>query len=112
MHTSNKQDTNSTVNNINIIGREDQGMARTIKEAIYIRVNNPTLNSNIGKYNLNHIWERVLFNTPGLKKDSFQNQVHIHHNGQGQTNLTKSQLQVTVGHFGHALNSEHVFRES
>ena len=28
----------------NIIGREDRGQARTIKESIYIRVNNPTLN--------------------------------------------------------------------
>ena len=30
---------NSTANNFNIIGRGDQGLARTIKEAIYIRVN-------------------------------------------------------------------------
>ena len=29
-----------TTNNFNIIGREDQGLARTIKEAIYIKVNN------------------------------------------------------------------------
>ena len=62
-----------TTNNFNIIGREDQGFARTIKEAIYIRVNNPTLNRNIGKYILNHIWDRVLFNTTGLKLDSSQN---------------------------------------
>ena len=56
--------------NFNIIGREDRGQARTIKESIYIRVNNPTLNQNIGKYNLNHIWDRVLFNTPGLRLGS------------------------------------------
>ena len=56
--------------NFNIIGREDQGQARTIKESIYIRVNNPTLNQNIGKYNLNHIWDRVLFDTPGLRLGS------------------------------------------
>ena len=54
----------------NIIARKDQGQARTIKESIYIRVNNPTLNQNIGKYNLSHIWDRVLFNTPGLKLGS------------------------------------------
>ena len=36
-------------------------MARAIKEAIYIRVNNPTLNRNIGKYNLPHTWDKVLF---------------------------------------------------
>ena len=64
-------------NNFNIIGREDQGQARTIKESIYIRVNNPTLNQNIGKYNLSHIWDRVLFNTPGLKLGSSQHQVVI-----------------------------------
>ena len=62
-------------NNFNIIGREDQGQARTIKESIYIRVNNPTLNQNTGKYNLNHIWDRVLFNTPGLKLSSAQHPV-------------------------------------
>ena len=56
----------------NIIGREDQGQARTIKESTNIRVNNPTLNHNIGKYNLSHIWDRVLFNTPGLKLGSSQ----------------------------------------
>ena len=60
----------SIENSFNIIGREDQRQARTIKESIYIRVNNPTLNQNIGKYNLNHIWDRVLFNTPGLKLGS------------------------------------------
>ena len=59
-------------NNFNIIGREDWGQARTIKESIYIGVNNPTLNQYIGKYNLNHIWDRVLFNTPGLKLGSSQ----------------------------------------
>ena len=63
---------NTTETSFNIIGREDQGLARTIKESIYIRVNNPTLNQNIGKYNLSHIWDRVLFNTPGLKLGSSQ----------------------------------------
>ena len=75
-------------------------------------VNNPTLNRNIGKYNLNHIWDRVLFNTPGLILDSPQNQVHIHNNGPGQTIPTNSQPQLAIGHPGHALNSEHVLRES
>ena len=50
-----------------MIGREDNGTTRTIKEYIYIRVNNPTLNRNIGKFNLHHIWHRVLLNTLGLK---------------------------------------------
>ena len=29
-------------------------------------INNSTLNKNIGKFNLPHIWDRVLLNTPGL----------------------------------------------
>ena len=58
---------NTTTNNFSLIGREDRDQAQTIKEAIYIRVNNPVLNRNVGKYNLSHLWDRVLFNTPGLK---------------------------------------------
>ena len=53
--------------NLKIAGREEDSLARTIKEAVYIRVNNPTLNRNIGKYNLPHIWDRVLFTIPELK---------------------------------------------
>ena len=67
-----------TEDSFSIIGREDWVQARTIKEFIYIRVNNPTLNQNIDKYNLNHIWDRILFNTPGLKLGSSQK-------GSGQT---------------------------
>ena len=68
------QQTGHTIedNSFSIIGKEDWGQARTIKESIYIRVNNPNLNQNIGKYNLGHIWDRVLFNTPGLKLGSSQ----------------------------------------
>ena len=58
-HTTNQ-------NYFQIIGREGQNLARNIKESIYIRVNNPSLNNNIGKFNLSHIWDRVLLNTKGL----------------------------------------------
>ena len=53
-------------NNFQIIGREGHNLARNIKESIYIRVNNPTLNNNIGKFNLSLIWDRVLLNTKNL----------------------------------------------
>ena len=43
-------DTNQ--NNFQIVGREGHNLARNIKESIYIRVNNPSLNNNIGKFNL------------------------------------------------------------
>ena len=38
---------NISVENFNIVGREDQNLRRAIKEALYIRVNNPSLNRNI-----------------------------------------------------------------
>ena len=53
-------------NNFQIIGREGHNLARNIKEFNYIRVNSPTLNNNIGKFNLPHIWDRVLLNTKGF----------------------------------------------
>ena len=56
----------TTQQNFQIIGREGHGLTRNIKESIFIRVNNPTLNENIGKFNLPHIWDWVLLNTPGL----------------------------------------------
>ena len=58
----------STDNNFNIIGREDQGKARTIKESLFISLNNPTLNQNIGKYYMG----QSSFNTPGFKLGSSQ----------------------------------------
>ena len=45
---------NISVEHFNIVGREDQNLRRAIKEALYIRVNNPSLNRNIGKYHLPH----------------------------------------------------------
>ena len=58
---------NVTIENFSIVEREDQNLCRWIKEALYIRVNNPSLNKNIGKYHLPHIWDEVLHNTPELK---------------------------------------------
>ena len=56
-----------SLDNFSIVGREDQSTARTIKEAILIRVNDPSLNRNIGKYQLPHIWDEVLVKSPELK---------------------------------------------
>ena len=58
---------NVTIDNFEIVGREGQNLLRTITEALYIRVNNPSLNKNIGKYHLPHIWDEVLHNISELK---------------------------------------------
>ena len=39
---------------------------RNIKEAMYIRVNDPSLNRNQGKFKLPHVWDQVLKDTPTL----------------------------------------------
>ena len=56
-----------SIDNFSIVGREDQNLNRAIKEALFIRVNNPSLNRNVGKFHLPHIWDEVLFNTSELK---------------------------------------------
>ena len=59
----------TTLDNFSIVGREEQYLSRLIKESMFIRVNNPSLNRNIGKYHLPHIWDEVLINNiePKLK---------------------------------------------
>ena len=67
---------NSTPDNFNILGREDQGLTRTIKEAIYIRLTIPLLTGILVSSILIHIWDRVLHNTPGLKINPSQVYAH------------------------------------
>ena len=64
---SNNTGHQDTIDNFSIVGREDQNLSRAIKEALYIRVNNLSLNRNIGKYHLPHIGDEVLLNTSELK---------------------------------------------
>ena len=57
----------TTLDNFSIVGREEQNLSRLLKESMFIRVNNPFLNRNIGKYHLPHIWDEVLINNIELK---------------------------------------------
>ena len=41
-------------------------MTRNIKEAMCIRVNGPSLNINLGKFQLPHVWDQILRDTPTL----------------------------------------------
>ena len=74
----------------------------------YIRVNSPTLNGNIGKFNLHHIWERVLLNTPGLKIKR-----HAQDIGHAQSTALNTPMQFFTGSMEHAQRtpiSEHAHR--
>ena len=72
-HHSNQTGHTTNQNNFQIIGREGHNLARNIMESIYIRVTNPTSNNNIGKFNLSHIWDRILLNTKGLTLNNHNN---------------------------------------
>ena len=86
------------------------GIVDLFKESLYIRVTDPTLNRNVGKYNL---WDRVLFNTPDLKINNDNGHAHrTSLSGHAQSIPTYRHLHRTMGHTGHALNSEHAHRTS
>ena len=51
----------------NIIHKERHNNSRTIKEAMFIRVNDPKLNRKLEKYQLLHVWHSILQATPMLQ---------------------------------------------
>ena len=55
-----------SVDNFSIVGRETHNIIRTIKKAMYIRVNDLSLNRNFGKFQWPHIWDEVLLNATVL----------------------------------------------
>ena len=57
----------TSLENFSIVGREENNLSRLIKESIYIRVKGPSLNKNIGKFHLPHLWDEVLNNSRELK---------------------------------------------
>ena len=83
---SNHTDYPNSHNNFQIIGREGHNLDRNIKESNFIRGNNPTLNRNIGKFNLPHIWVRILLKTPGLNLKRHVHTVgHVNSNNNSNT---------------------------
>ena len=59
-----------SIDHFGIVGREDQNLGRSTKEAIFLKINAPSLNRNIGKYQLPHVWDEVLVNS-GLSKQTY-----------------------------------------
>ena len=101
----------TTQQNFQIIGREGHGLASHIKESIFIRVNNPTLNRNIGKFNLPHILDRVILNTADLTLERHAEVAgHINSN---QPNIPTyvDQPSITT-HLGQSNSPMHIFTSS
>ena len=63
---ANTKSHHTRVDNFSIVSREVCNITRTIKEAMYIMVNDPPLIWNIHRFQLSHIWDDVLFNNPPL----------------------------------------------
>ena len=51
----------------NIVHKEANSHSRTIKEAMFIHIQDLTLNRNLGKYHLPHIWDHLLQASPTLQ---------------------------------------------
>ena len=99
-HHSNNTDHPTTQHISHIRGREGHSIARIIKESIFIRENNPTLNTNIGRFNLPNTWDRVLLKTPGLNlKRHAQAVVHANSNQPNiPTHLNQPNFPTHLGH--------------
>ena len=54
-------------NQFNIVYKEVNRHSRTIKEAMFIHLQDPPLNRNPGKYQLLHIWDHLLQASPTLQ---------------------------------------------
>ena len=54
-------------NQFSIVHKEVNSQPRTIKEAMFIHVQDPPLNRNLGKYQLPHIWDHLLQASPTLQ---------------------------------------------
>ena len=95
---------NININNFTIVGREDQNLTRAIKEALFIRVNDPSLNRNIGKYHLPHIWDEVL-HTSELKLN--WPQWLFHHTTMAITSATSPMGGYNINHQGNNISLLH-----
>ena len=77
-----------------IVDREAQGLTKNIKEAMYIKVNDPSLHRNMGKFQLPPIWDQVLKDTistqPSLHMDTNPPTPTLHKGG--GTNLFLGKL--------------------
>ena len=100
----------TTQDSFQIIGREDHGIPRTSKNPSTLELPNPTLNRNIGKFNLHHIWDRVLLYTPVLKIKS-----HAQDIGHAQPTQLNTPMHIFIGSMEHAQRtplSEHTHKTS
>ena len=101
----------TTQQNFQIIEMEGYALARNIKESIFTMVNHPTLNKDIGKFNLPHIWDRVLLNSPGLTLKRHAQAVEQANSNQPNIPTHLHQPNIPT-HLGQSNSSMHIFTGS
>ena len=91
------------VDSFSIVGRAAHSITRTIKEAMFIRVNNSSLNRNLGKFQLHHIWDEVLQDTPAFHLKKCLLLLMLLHNGNSSLILCgRGHKHFDVVKYGHS----------
>ena len=84
-------------------------LTELLKNHYTLELTTPPLNKNVGRFNLLHIWDRVLLNTPGLKiKRHVLDIEHV------QSTQPSTPMQFFTGSMEHAQRtplSEHMLLE-
>ncbi len=65
-HLNESQHTSPGVENVKVLCKESNQIKRKIKETLYIKVNDPELNRNIGKYTIPDLYNKILKEKGGL----------------------------------------------
>ncbi len=65
-HFNECQHTSPGIHNVKVLCKESNDIKRKIKEALYIKVNDPVLNRNIGKYTIPDSYDKLLKEKGGL----------------------------------------------
>ncbi len=65
-HLNESQHTSPDLHDVQVLCKESNEIKRKIKEALYIKVNDPELNRNIGKYTIPDLYDKILREKGGL----------------------------------------------
>ena len=86
-------------NQFSIVHKEVNMQSRTIKEAMFIHVQDPPLNKYLGKYQLLHIWDQLLQASPTFQHKPTPKPLPTHNPPTGKTTLPLPSYPPTV-HLG------------
>ena len=65
------------MNSFSIVHNEVNSNFRTSRRPVFIQVQDPTLNRNLGKYQVPHIWDHLLMASPNPAMQAFQHSNYL-----------------------------------